>query len=57
MDVLVAMGSSAAYFYSVLVTIALTMGSTALGTHVYFETAAVSWKPGPRVKPAPPSKS
>jgi Cu+-exporting ATPase len=41
MDVLVAMGSSAAYFYSVLVTIALTMGSTALGTHVYFETAAV----------------
>ena len=41
MDVLVAMGSSVAYFYSVAVLIALTMGSTALGTHVYFETAAV----------------
>jgi Cu+-exporting ATPase len=41
MDVLVAMGSSAAFFYSVPVTIALTFGSTALGTHVYFETAAV----------------
>ena len=41
MDVLVAMGSSAAFFYSVPVTIALTLGSTALGTHVYFETAAV----------------
>jgi Cu+-exporting ATPase len=41
MDVLVAMGSSVAFFYSVLVTIALTLGSTALGMHVYFETAAV----------------
>jgi Cu+-exporting ATPase len=41
MDVLVAMGSSAAFFYSVPVTIALTLGSTALGAHVYFETAAV----------------
>ena len=41
MDVLVAMGSSAAFFYSVPVTIALTLGSTALGTHVYFETSAV----------------
>ena len=41
MDVLVAMGSSAAFFYSVPVTIALTLGSTALGSHVYFETAAV----------------
>ncbi len=41
MDVLVAMGSSAAYFYSLPVTIALTLGSTALGNHVYFETAAV----------------
>jgi Cu+-exporting ATPase len=40
MDVLVAMGSSAAYFYSVAVLIALTMGSTALGEHVYFETSA-----------------
>jgi Cu+-exporting ATPase len=41
MDVLVAMGSSAAFFYSVLVTIALTSGSGGLGEHVYFETAAV----------------
>ena len=41
MDVLVAMGSSAAFFYSVPVTVALTLGSTALGSHVYFETAAV----------------
>ena len=41
MDVLVAMGSSVAYFYSLAVLVALTMGSTALGTHVYFETSAV----------------
>jgi Cu+-exporting ATPase len=41
MDVLVALGSSAAYFYSVPVVIALTTGSAALGEHVYFETAAV----------------
>jgi Cu+-exporting ATPase len=41
MDVLVAMGSSVAYFYSVAVLIALTMGSIMLGTHVYFETSAV----------------
>ena len=41
MDVLVAMGSSAAFFYSVPATIALTLGSAALGSHVYFETAAV----------------
>ncbi len=40
MDVLVALGSSAAYFYSVAVLIALTIGSTALGEHVYFETSA-----------------
>jgi Cu+-exporting ATPase len=40
MDVLVVMGSSAAYFYSVAVLIALTLGSTALGEHVYFETSA-----------------
>lgn len=37
MDVLVAMGSSAAYFYS----IPITLGLTSLGEHVYFETAAV----------------
>jgi Cu+-exporting ATPase len=41
MDVLVAMGSSAAYFYSLPVTVALTLGSGALGMHVYFETAAL----------------
>ena len=41
MDVLIAMGSSVAFLYSVAVAIALTMGSTALGDHVYFETAAI----------------
>jgi Cu+-exporting ATPase len=41
MDVLVALGSSAAYFYSVPVLVALSTGSSALGQHVYFETAAV----------------
>ncbi len=41
MDVLVAMGSSVAYFYSVAVLIALTAGSMALGHHVYFETSAM----------------
>ncbi len=40
MDVLVALGSSAAFFYSVAVTVALTLGVTTLGEHVYFETAA-----------------
>ncbi len=40
MDVLVAMGSSTAYVYSVAVLIALAMGSMALGMHVYFETSA-----------------
>ena len=41
MDVLVAMGSSVAYLYSLAVLIAQTLGSSALGTHVYFETSAV----------------
>ncbi|MEM7536060.1 MAG: heavy metal translocating P-type ATPase [Chloroflexota bacterium] len=41
MDVLVAMGSSVAYLYSLAVMIALTFGSDALGMHVYFETSAV----------------
>jgi len=41
MDVLVAMGSSVAYVYSVVVAAALTLGSTAAGAHVYFETAAL----------------
>ncbi|MGD8321382.1 MAG: heavy metal translocating P-type ATPase [Gemmatimonadota bacterium] len=41
MDVLVAMGSSVAYVYSVVVATGLTLGTTALGEHVYFETAAL----------------
>jgi Cu+-exporting ATPase len=41
MDVLVAMGSSVAYFFSVIVTIYLTLGNTTLGNHVYFETSAM----------------
>ncbi|MDQ1350651.1 MAG: P-type Cu+ transporter, partial [Acidobacteriota bacterium] len=41
MDVLVAMGSSVAYFYSIAVLLALTLGSHTLGEHVYFETSAV----------------
>ena len=41
MDVLVAMGSSAAYLYSLPVTVSLTLGNASLGTHVYYETAAV----------------
>jgi P-type Cu+ transporter len=41
MDVLVAMGSSVAFAYSVVVAAALTLGSSAVGDHVYFETAAL----------------
>jgi len=41
MDVLVALGSSVAYVYSIVVVIALTLGSTGVGEHVYFETAAL----------------
>jgi Cu+-exporting ATPase len=41
MDVLVAMGSSVAYLYSVAVLIGLTLGIPGLGHHVYFETSAV----------------
>lgn len=41
MDVLVAMGTSAAYLFSVAVLFAQNAGSDALGTHLYFETAAV----------------
>ena len=41
MDVLVAMGSSVAYFFSLIVTIYLTAGNTSLGNHVYFETSAM----------------
>ena len=41
MDVLIAMGSSVAYLYSIAVAVALTAGSNAIGDHVYFETAAI----------------
>ena len=41
MDVLVAMGSSVAYVYSIVVAVALTLGTGALGAHVYFETSAL----------------
>jgi Cu+-exporting ATPase len=41
MDVLVAMGSTVAYVYSIVVMVALTLGTSAAGEHVYFETAAV----------------
>ena len=40
MDVLVSLGSTVAYVYSLVVTIALTFHSTAWGEHVYFETSA-----------------
>lgn len=40
MDVLVAMGSTAAYVYSVAVLLAKTFGITKWGDHVYFETSA-----------------
>ncbi len=41
MDVLVALGSSVAYVYSIVVATALTLGTSAAGEHVYFETAAL----------------
>lgn len=41
MDVLVALGSSVAFLYSVVVALALTVGSVSFGEHVYFETAAL----------------
>jgi len=41
MDVLVALGTSAAFFYSIWVTAALSAGVDRWGDHVYFETAAV----------------
>ncbi len=40
MDVLISIGTNAAYFYSVLVLIGFAMGIN-FGDHVYFETAAV----------------
>jgi Cu+-exporting ATPase len=41
MDVLVAMGSSVAYFYSFIVTIGISIGDFSWGEHVYFETSAM----------------
>ncbi|MEM8860411.1 MAG: heavy metal translocating P-type ATPase, partial [Chloroflexota bacterium] len=41
MDVLVAMGSSAAYFFSIAVLVAHYFNSHIFGHHVYFETSAV----------------
>ena len=40
MNVLVTMSTSVAYAFSVCAMIALTMGSSVLGTHVYYETSA-----------------
>lgn len=41
MDTLIAMGSLAAYVYSVAVLIGIAAGIESIGDHVYFETAAV----------------
>jgi Cu+-exporting ATPase len=41
MDVLIALGSLAAYFYSLFVLVAILTGALPDYTHVYFETAAV----------------
>ena len=41
MDVLVAMGSSAAYFYSLAVLLFPSIGAPPSGGHVYFETSAL----------------
>jgi len=40
MDVLVALGSTVAYVYSVVVMTGTSLGITAWGNHVYFETSA-----------------
>ncbi|MEQ1825466.1 MAG: heavy metal translocating P-type ATPase [Pirellula sp.] len=40
MDVLVSLGSTAAYLYSIVVTLALSFQSKQWGEHVYFETSA-----------------
>ena len=40
MDVLVSIGSTVAYLYSCVVTVALSNGSNKWGDHVYFETSA-----------------
>lgn len=41
MDVLVALGSSVAYGYSVAIVVASLLGVDSLGDHVYFETSAL----------------
>ena len=41
MDVLVAMGTTVAYVFSLAVLVAKSVGSEALGDHIYFETSAV----------------
>lgn len=41
MDLLVALGSSTAYFFSLAVLVGRAAGSDVLGNHTYFETAAV----------------
>jgi Cu+-exporting ATPase len=41
MDTLIALGSLAAYIYSIVVLISMAVGSTPVSEHVYFETAAV----------------
>ncbi len=41
MDVLVALGTSVAFFYSLVVLMALPLNLQGIGEHVYFETAAV----------------
>jgi P-type Cu+ transporter len=41
MDTLIALGSWAAFLYSVVVLIGLVVGYSEVGAHVYFETAAV----------------
>ncbi len=41
MDTLIAMGSLAAYIYSIAVLIGILLGISGIGDHVYFETSAV----------------
>lgn len=41
MDTLIAMGSLAAYIYSIAVLIGILLGISSIGDHVYFETSAV----------------
>ncbi|MBL8117589.1 MAG: copper-translocating P-type ATPase [Anaerolineae bacterium] len=41
MDTLIALGSSTAYLYSLVVLAGLALGISGIGEHVYFETAAV----------------